>query len=208
CDVTLSENCKKSSLTPAAARRNPSCSDPQTLLLRVTRFLRLSRKIRRSRCWTVNPLVVLPRRTKVMRRVETRNKVKCVRYNQQRLKGQNVTPGMETRDSIPSDPGEWNAGHVKSWLKWSTRQFSLSPVPDPDKFPSSGTELLELSRSEFETRSGSSRSGRLLAVHLAHLRHSVTGRSTSPMQEHVHLEDDEEQDILPLSKLVSLILIY
>ncbi|XP_069686725.1 DNA-binding protein D-ETS-6-like isoform X1 [Periplaneta americana] len=95
---------------------------------------------------------------------------------------------------VPSDPAEWNAGHVRSWLKWSTRQFSLSPEPDPDKFPSSGTELLELSRADFETRAGSARSGRLLAVHLAHLRHSVTGRSTSPMQEHVDLDDDEEQD--------------
>lgn len=94
---------------------------------------------------------------------------------------------------LPTDPAEWNAWHVKSWLKWSARQFSLNPEPDPEKFPSSGAELLELSRAEFETKAESRRSGRLLAVHLAHLRHSVTGRSTSPMDEHVGLDDEEEQ---------------
>ncbi|PNF16729.1 hypothetical protein B7P43_G00873 [Cryptotermes secundus] len=95
---------------------------------------------------------------------------------------------------VPSDPAEWNAGHVRSWLKWSARQFSLNPEPDADKFPTSGAELLELSRAEFETKAGSARAGRLLAIHLAHLRHSVTGRSTSPLQDHVDLDGEDEQD--------------
>lgn len=94
---------------------------------------------------------------------------------------------------LPTDPAEWNAWHIKSWLKWSARQFSLNPEPDPEKFPSSGAELLELSRAEFESKAESRRSGRLLTVHLAHLRHSVTGRSTSPMDEHIDLDDEEEQ---------------
>jgi hypothetical protein len=94
---------------------------------------------------------------------------------------------------MSTDPAEWNAGHVRSWLKWSARQFNLNPEPDADKFPTSGAELLELSRAEFETKAGSARAGRLLAIHLAHLRHSVTGRSTSPLQDHVDLDHDEEQ---------------
>jgi hypothetical protein len=94
---------------------------------------------------------------------------------------------------MSTDPAEWNAGHVRSWLKWSSRQFSLNPEPEADKFPTSGAELLELSRAEFETKAGSARAGRLLAIHLAHLRHSVTGRSTSPLHDHVDLDDVEEQ---------------
>jgi hypothetical protein len=94
---------------------------------------------------------------------------------------------------MPTDPAEWNTAHVRSWLKWSTRQFSLNPEPDADKFPTSGAELLELSRAEFEAKAGSSRAGRLLAIHLAHLRHSVTGRSSSPLHDHVDLDDEEEQ---------------
>jgi hypothetical protein len=94
---------------------------------------------------------------------------------------------------MPTDPAEWNTGHVRSWLKWSTRQFSLNPEPDADKFPTSGAELLELSRAEFEAKAGSSRAGRLLAIHLAHLRHSATGRSSSPLHDHVDLDDEEEQ---------------
>lgn len=94
---------------------------------------------------------------------------------------------------MSTDPAEWNVDHVRSWLKWSARQFSLNPEPDADKFPTSGAELLELSRAEFETKAGSARAGRLLAIHLAHLRHSVTGRSTSPLHDHVDLEDEEEQ---------------
>ncbi|XP_068085345.1 DNA-binding protein D-ETS-6-like [Anabrus simplex] len=93
---------------------------------------------------------------------------------------------------VVPDPGEWDSSHVRSWLEWCGRKFSLQPAPDPDKFPDSGAKLLELPRTEFETRAGSSRAGKLLAVHLAHLRHAVTGRSSSPLTE--PLEEDPEQD--------------
>ncbi|KAF5302182.1 hypothetical protein FQR65_LT08606 [Abscondita terminalis] len=95
---------------------------------------------------------------------------------------------------VPSDPMEWETNHIKSWLEWATKKFGLSNIPDVSKFPNSGAELCKLSRSEFETLSGTSRAGALLAKHIAHLRHSVTGRASSPLNIDAKISDDEDKD--------------
>ncbi|XP_023311174.1 DNA-binding protein D-ETS-6 isoform X2 [Anoplophora glabripennis] len=99
---------------------------------------------------------------------------------------------------VPCDPQEWTSSHIKSWLEWSSRKFSLQPKPDPEKFPKTGAEICDLSRTEFETRAECSRSGTILAKYIAHLRHSVSGRSSSPLnvecKEYEDDTDDEEQD--------------
>ncbi|XP_049825591.1 DNA-binding protein D-ETS-6-like isoform X1 [Aethina tumida] len=99
---------------------------------------------------------------------------------------------------VPSDPLEWTAEHIKSWLSWSSQKFSLDPKPDPGSFPETGTELCELSRAEFETRAGSERTGKILAKYIAHQRHSVTGRASSPLNIECKVfaesDSDEEQD--------------
>ncbi|KAF2894308.1 hypothetical protein ILUMI_11870 [Ignelater luminosus] len=94
---------------------------------------------------------------------------------------------------VPSDPMEWTASHIKSWLGWATKKFSLNPEPNQSKFPDSGSELCDLSRAEFETRAGNSRAGALLAKHIAHLRHSVTGRASSPLNIDAKISDDEDK---------------
>lgn len=58
------------------------------------------------------------------------------------------------------DPLEWTSSHIKSWLKWSTRKFSLQPKPDPEKFPKTGSEICDLTRTDFESIAESSRSGK------------------------------------------------
>nr|CAI5842296.1 unnamed protein product [Callosobruchus analis] len=85
---------------------------------------------------------------------------------------------------VPADPLEWNSIHIQSWLRWITKKFSLYPVPDPNKFPKSGTEICDLTTAEFEDRSSSSRSGLILAKYIAHLRHSVTGKTSNLLQIH------------------------
>lgn len=86
------------------------------------------------------------------------------------------------------DPLEWTSSHIESWLTWCSRQFRINPRPQVKSFPTTGTELVALSRAEFQQRAGSHRAGRVLAVHLSHLRHAVTGRSPSPVSDE---EDDE-----------------
>ncbi|KAG8321755.1 hypothetical protein J6590_040009 [Homalodisca vitripennis] len=80
-------------------------------------------------------------------------------------------------------PLEWTAPHVDAWLRWCTRQFRLTPRPDPARLPNTGAELVALSRRQLQQLTDSPRSGRLLATHLAHLRHPRTGRSPSPCSE-------------------------
>ncbi|KAG5887750.1 hypothetical protein JTB14_016102 [Gonioctena quinquepunctata] len=96
---------------------------------------------------------------------------------------------------VPTDPLEWTSTHIKSWLDWCTRKFSLHPKPDPEKFPGTGGEICDLSRTDFEVKAGSTRSGTILAKYIAHLRHSVTGRSSSPLNvECKEFEDDTDED--------------
>ncbi|XP_056638780.1 DNA-binding protein D-ETS-6-like [Diorhabda sublineata] len=105
------------------------------------------------------------------------------------------TTGLDETVLVPSDPLEWTTTHIKAWLEWCTRKFSLHPKPDPNKFPGTGPEICELNRIEFEERADSSRSGKILAKYIAYLRHSVTGRASSPLNvECKEFEDDTDDD--------------
>lgn len=84
---------------------------------------------------------------------------------------------------VVSDPAEWNSEHILQWLNWTTKKFRLTTKPDALKFPTTGTELCELTKADFEKITGDQRSGELLAVHLAHLRHSATGHTSSSLNE-------------------------
>ncbi|EEB14762.1 conserved hypothetical protein [Pediculus humanus corporis] len=96
---------------------------------------------------------------------------------------------------VPSDPAEWNSEHVSQWLNWTTKKFRLNPKPDCDKFPKTGVELCELTKSDFEKITGDQRSGELLAVHLAHLRHSATGHTSSSLNEKPKYKIDFEATV-------------
>ncbi|KAL3266431.1 hypothetical protein HHI36_010605 [Cryptolaemus montrouzieri] len=96
---------------------------------------------------------------------------------------------------VPSDPLEWSSVHIASWLAWCSRKFGLAPRPDPSRFPGSGPELCDLTRQDFEENAGSERSGTILAKYIAHLRHSVTGRASSPLNvECKEFEDGSDED--------------
>ncbi|KAL0267067.1 UNVERIFIED_CONTAM: hypothetical protein PYX00_009434 [Menopon gallinae] len=93
---------------------------------------------------------------------------------------------------VPADPAEWNPEHITQWLEWTTKKFSLNPKPDVSKFPKTGSALCELTKAELEKLTGDERSGQLLAVHLAHLRHSATGRTSSVLQEKIKFQINME----------------
>ncbi|XP_014247496.1 DNA-binding protein D-ETS-6-like [Cimex lectularius] len=80
------------------------------------------------------------------------------------------------RIMVPNDPMVWEREDVAAWLRWITREFRLKPVPDVSKFPTRGAELCSLDASELARLSGSPRSGKVLASHLAHF----AGRPHSP----------------------------
>ncbi|XP_058804032.1 DNA-binding protein D-ETS-6-like [Phymastichus coffea] len=81
---------------------------------------------------------------------------------------------------VPSDPLEWNASHVVSWLGWCARAFSLRPAPDPRALTGcSGRDILGWTLDEW--REKLSDSGRVLARHLGYLRLQASGRSTEAL---------------------------
>lgn len=90
------------------------------------------------------------------------------------------------------DPAEWNPEHIAQWLEWTTKKFSLNPRPNASHFPKSGSDLCELTKADLEKLTGDERSGQLLAVHLAHLRHSATGRTSSVLHEKIKFQINME----------------
>lgn len=79
------------------------------------------------------------------------------------------------------DPTTWNATHIASWLTWLGKTTNIIPLPNPTKFPQTGSELVTLSRAEFWVCAGSSYGGNTLAKHLAFTIRDATGRCTSPL---------------------------
>ncbi|XP_030767242.1 uncharacterized protein LOC115890999 [Sitophilus oryzae] len=94
---------------------------------------------------------------------------------------------------VPSDPLEWHSTHIQSWLRWCSKTFSLKPPPDHEKFPQTGSELCELTRIQLEERSDQ-RTGTILAKYIAFLRHSVSGRSSSPLNVECKVFDKFDTD--------------
>jgi hypothetical protein len=71
-----------------------------------------------------------------------------------------------------------------------SKQFSLPPL-SPEDFPKTGQELCALSKSQLLELAGP-RAGSVLAAHLANLKHSVTGRSPSPLGD-IRLDIDHSE---------------
>ncbi|XP_006557555.1 DNA-binding protein D-ETS-6-like [Apis mellifera] len=91
---------------------------------------------------------------------------------------------------VPSDPSEWNSNHIISWISWCTKAFSIKPIPNMIKFPSTGKELLKLSSDYWETIPG----GKILARHLGYLQFQATGIQTPNLLQ--EKKDDERFSLL------------
>lgn len=76
---------------------------------------------------------------------------------------------------LPIDPRAWTADDIKCWLKWVVRKFNVNPAPDYGRFPTSGVELVQLTRAEFWVCAGQ-KCGDLLTKHLAILMQPINGK--------------------------------
>jgi len=71
------------------------------------------------------------------------------------------------------DLHEWNQGHIKFWLKKTSEMFNLPKIPSVQKFPKTGKELSELSRSDFHKITGDIDTANTLAEYLDHIKGQV-----------------------------------
>ncbi|XP_026666976.1 DNA-binding protein D-ETS-6-like isoform X2 [Ceratina calcarata] len=85
---------------------------------------------------------------------------------------------------VPSDPSEWNSNHIKSWISWCSRTFSIEPISSVI-FPSTGKELLNLSSDYWQDIPG----GKILARHLGYLRFQATGIQTSSLLQEEEIDE-------------------
>lgn len=87
---------------------------------------------------------------------------------------------------VPTDPSVWDVGHIKSWLKWMTKTFSIEPPLVAIRFPKTGNELVELYKADFWVCAGSKEAGNTLAKYIAHTVHNATGKNLD------HLLDESD----------------
>jgi len=74
----------------------------------------------------------------------------------------------EKRVIVPADPNCWTKEHVKQWVNWAIKEFSLREV-DVSKFCMNGRELCRLTRDEF-LKLAPAYNGDILMAHLCVLR--------------------------------------
>lgn len=85
-----------------------------------------------------------------------------------------------------TDPSDWDSTKIRTWLKWSTEQFKLDPKPMFERFPKTGTELINMGQADFWVCAGSRRGGQVLARFILDWNHKACGR----WLEHLHAEID------------------
>ncbi|XP_067125733.1 Friend leukemia integration 1 transcription factor-like [Centruroides vittatus] len=83
---------------------------------------------------------------------------------------QKVRVHPDKRVVVPADPLLWNPDHVKQWLEWAVKEYSLHDV-DINRFNFVGRELCQLNREDF-SRLTNPYNGEVLFAHLNFLRQS------------------------------------
>ncbi|KAG8195716.1 hypothetical protein JTE90_002979 [Oedothorax gibbosus] len=76
--------------------------------------------------------------------------------------------GADRRVVVPADPVLWSPEHVRQWLEWAVKEYSLHDV-DTTRFNVVGRELCQLTREDFG-RLTSPYNGEVLYAHLHFLR--------------------------------------
>lgn len=74
----------------------------------------------------------------------------------------------DKRVIVPADPMCWTNEHVRQWVQWAIKEFSLKDV-DISAFTMTGLELCKLTREEF-LRLAPAYNGDILMAHLCVLR--------------------------------------
>jgi len=79
-----------------------------------------------------------------------------------------IQPEDDKRVIVPADPMCWSNEHVRQWVQWAIKEFSLKDV-DVNTFTMIGQELCKLTREEF-LRLAPAYNGDILMAHLCVLR--------------------------------------
>lgn len=77
---------------------------------------------------------------------------------------------------VPSDPKQWTADHIKSWLRWCSKQFNIVPKAMPERFPTNGEELCQMTKADFWVCAGTPTGGDILAKYLATWIYRTSGK--------------------------------
>lgn len=77
-------------------------------------------------------------------------------------------PADDKRVIVPADPMCWTNEHVRQWVQWAIKEFSLKDV-DISAFTMTGQDLCKLTREEF-LRLAPAYNGDILMAHLCVLR--------------------------------------
>jgi len=84
------------------------------------------------------------------------------------IKSEVQESGDDKRVIVPADPMCWTNDHVRQWVQWAIKEFSLKDI-DLDAFTMSGRELCKFSRGDF-SQVAPAYNGDILMAHLCVLR--------------------------------------
>ncbi|XP_072324940.1 retroviral integration site protein Fli-1 homolog isoform X2 [Scyliorhinus torazame] len=108
------------------------------------------------------------RRTKMMSGADTNPTPYTAGYSEQRESPPNSTAN-EKRVIVPADPCVWSQDHVRQWLDWAVKEYSLSDI-DSSLFQNiDGKELCKLTKDDV-TRLTTTYNAEILLSHLNYLR--------------------------------------
>ncbi|CAG9864184.1 unnamed protein product [Phyllotreta striolata] len=102
---------------------------------------------------------------------------------------------------ISADPSQWDPTNVLSWIRWTSRQFSL-PEPLSDQWDMAGSSLIALTEEDFTSRSP--QGGMILHAQLEIWKAAYSEEdlgiqwrpeTTSSNASSGDLSDDEEEDV-------------
>ncbi|XP_076358014.1 retroviral integration site protein Fli-1 homolog isoform X6 [Tachypleus tridentatus] len=91
--------------------------------------------------------------------------------------GRSTVRGLSSdkRIVMPADPLLWSPEHVKQWVEWAVKEYSLHDL-DVSRFHVMGRDLCQLTREDF-SRLTNPYNGEILYAHLNFLRQSVATKS-------------------------------
>lgn len=80
-----------------------------------------------------------------------------------------------TPPTLPRNPQTWTSVHIRTWLKWSSKNLNIVPPAIPERFPNNGTELCNMTKADFWVCAGTPDGGNILSKYLAHWIHLNSG---------------------------------
>lgn len=88
-----------------------------------------------------------------------------------------------------TDPRTWDSHDIRSWIAWLSKRCHIIPEPSASDFPSTGMELVKLTRADFWVRCGSNIGGNTFTNHLQFMMENIMGSPMDAVQRKEHDKD-------------------